>query len=303
MSDVAAAVEMIRLGRLTKRSPMKVAQQRTEGHPQLAAVVERALFLQDSERHRYLRSIADRSHVGLRDTKAAVTAALHAELDELPRNQVLAAEIVGLQAARRATCALLGVPWDVAFADRLSGLADGVNRLTSSGGEVTLEDEVNASFAWSEANRVLGLALRRSSLAHVLRDVDDLSSADRLGLFLFVGATAIETISTTVIAALATSPVRPSPKELFRFFSTAPLLPYTTHDGDPMLLNLGDAFPFGVGRHHCFGAAISISIAESIVDWVEGRGVGVTCELTWDISRLGRKLSGLMVLASPAASS
>jgi cytochrome P450 len=126
----------------------------------------------------------------------------------------------------------------------------------------------------------------------------------RIGLTIFIAATATETIAITIVAALAASPERPSPEEVFRFATPVPLAPYTLTqpdcDAQPVLINVGAQHPFGLGRHHCIGASISKQVAAATLEWVATEQIKVDGTIDWTTNRIGRSLSGWMTIQRPA---
>lgn len=122
---------------------------------------------------------------------------------------------------------------------------------------------------------------------------------DRLiDLIQFLAITTIETVSTTVIAGLASGLPPGDVQRLFRFAPTAPLLPYTLHldrrEPQAVLLNIGPSHPFGIGRHHCVGASLAALIAETTLTWSMSRAVDAESDLAWHLDRLGRSLEGAL---------
>ena len=306
LSDPVEIATLLRNGSLTKDFPRSLAHERTENSPALRQIVDNALFLLDPPEHSQLRAALNPLHADPDQMNTRIRASLTTTLDSLPLGVPLDARAdVGVPAAAGVVAAMFNITIPADEADHLARTAMALNGIASvhTGNSQTEHQEPSARALGRAADRWLStpsFTVGSDPIRSRAATASAIPSDRYHSLIQFVASTALETVSTTVVAGLASALPPEQAERLFTHAITAPLLPYTLNqsprDHIAVLLNIGHAHPFGIGRHHCLGASIAKHIAQTTLVWTTTRKVRAAGQLQWQTDRLGRSLHGTITL-------
>ena len=224
LSDPSEIATLLRNGSLTKDYPRSLAHERTENSPALRHIVDSALFLLDPPKHSQLRAALNPLHADPDQMNTRIRASLTTTLDSLPRGVPLDARAdVGLPAAAGVVGAMFNVTIPTDEADHLARTATALNGIASVHTEnsPTEHQEASARALSQAADRwlstpsfTIGSDPTRSRSA-----ASAIPSDQYHALIQFVAASALETVSTTVTATLASAL---PPEQVERLIDRAP---------------------------------------------------------------------------------